>query len=81
MAVERFRDVRDMPPVPRPAAGELVSAIAAAWERAHVRCGPDIPRGVSRFRSLEAAQQARLAADRARVNRLRGPGPIVATGK
>ena len=72
MAVERYRDARDIPPVPRPSKDDLVRTIAAVWERAHLRGLPDIPRGVARFRSLEQADEARRAWDRARVRRFRG---------
>jgi len=72
MAVERYRDVSEMPRPPRPAPEQLLAAIAAVWERAHLRLRPDVPRGVSRFRTLEEAQAARQAWERERARRLRG---------
>lgn len=73
MGIERYRDARDMPRPPRPGGAKLVEAIAAAWERAHLRGPPDIPVGVARFRSLEEAQEARRDLARRRLRRLRRP--------
>ena len=75
MPVERYRDVRDMPPLPRPVGAELLRSIAAVWERAHLRAPPDIPAGVERFRSLEEAQAARQALASRRARRLRQTKP------
>ena len=71
MPVERYRDVRDMPRPPRVSGANLVKAIAAAWERAHIRVKPDIPRGVAKYRSLQEAQQARHQRAMKRVRSLR----------
>lgn len=71
MAIERYRDVAELPAPPRPAAARLLRAMAAVWERAHLRVSPDVPRGVARFRTLEEAQADRLTRVRARARSLR----------
>jgi len=71
MPVERYRDVREMPSPPRPVGSALLRRIAAAWERAHVRVGPDIPVGLARYHDLEQAQAARQARTAERARRLR----------
>jgi hypothetical protein len=71
LPVQRYRDVRDMPPLPRPTGAELLRAIAAVWERAHLRAPADIPVGVERFRSLDDAQAARRDRAARRARRLR----------
>jgi hypothetical protein len=71
MPVERYRDLREMPSPPRAAGSVLLRRIAAVWERAHLRAGPDIPVGLARYRDLEQAQAARRARTAARARRLR----------
>ena len=68
--VERYRHVADMPRPPRLSGANLLRAMAAAWERAHIRAQPDIPRGVTKFRSLHEAQQARHQREVARIRGL-----------
>jgi len=60
-----------MPPPPRPAPEDLLRAIAAAWEHAHIRLRPEVPRGLSRYRSLEAAQRDRRDREIERIRQLR----------
>ena len=71
MPIERYRDVADMPRPPRLAGKRLVEAMAAVWERAHVRVAPNVPRGVTKFRSIEDAQRARQQRVLATLRRLR----------
>lgn len=72
MAVERFRDARDMPPLGRVVGPGLLDTIAGVWEWAHVRQPPAIERGVRRFRTIEEASAARRAAEVARMRALSG---------
>jgi hypothetical protein len=60
-----------MPRPPRLEGKRLIEAIAAVWERAHVRGAPDIPRGVMKFRTIEDAQRARRQRTNATLRRLR----------
>jgi len=71
MPIERYRDASEMPRVPRSPPEELVERIAAAWELAHLRAGPDIPRGVTKFRSISEAQRARAERIQKRLRALR----------
>ena len=71
MPVSRYRDVSEMPPPPRPSPEELLQAIAAAWEQAHIRLPPDVPRGLFKYHSLEAAQRDRNAWEIERIRQLR----------
>ena len=63
MPVWRFRSVGEMP---RPAASgnaTLAARIRALWKRARALAPPLIvPRGVTRFRSIEEANEARTNA-------------------
>ncbi len=71
MPVTRYRDVRDMPPPPRPRGEELAERIHEVMARAARLAGAGYPPGVSRFRTLEEAQAARDAVVRARAQRTR----------
>jgi hypothetical protein len=78
MSVSRYRDASEMPPPPRPSGKELLRAMAAAWEQAHISLPPDIPRGLYRYPSLQAAQRDRQRREIERIrqlrrNRLSGP--------
>jgi|ETNmetMinimDraft_26_1059896.scaffolds.fasta_scaffold06687_3 hypothetical protein len=81
MPVVRYRDVSEMP-APPPIEGEdLAARIRAVWRRA-VELAQLSPRpGVTRFRSLEEAQEAREQETAQRMRRIRreraraaGPG-------
>jgi hypothetical protein len=62
MTVSKYRSVADMPPLV-PASGEaLVIRIRALWNRSFVLSPPDFARGVTRFRNLDEANAARVAA-------------------
>jgi hypothetical protein len=65
MSIERFRSVADMTPPKRP--DDLLRAMAAVWERAHLHGRVQHPAGVRKFRSIEAAQLARDEETRQRV--------------
>ncbi|MCK5799008.1 MAG: hypothetical protein KAI47_17570 [Deltaproteobacteria bacterium] len=72
VGVDRYRDIGEMPRMPRLSGEALLEAMREMWARAHLRGGPEIPRGVTRFRSLDEAQEARRVALRRHVRRLRG---------
>lgn len=80
MPVSRYRDVSEMPPLPRLQGDALVEALDALWERFESVGAPACPRGVQRFRSIEEAQEARLAFTRAHVRELRERRRRRATG-
>ncbi len=67
MGIERFRDIGEMPPPPRAVGGTVEARLRALWSRAarFARLSP--PRAVFRFQSLEAANEARLAHTRSRI--------------
>jgi hypothetical protein len=67
--VTKYRDARDMPPVPRSGASDLAARIRALWTRAFLLCPPSPPRGVQRFRCIEDANAARAEALRQRMRR------------
>lgn len=71
MPVERYRDVVQMPPPPRPKQEDLLAVIAAVWQRAHLRLKPVVPRGVSKFPTIEAAQAQRRERNTLRIRALR----------
>mgnify|MGYP006273120685 CR=1 FL=1 len=75
MPVERFRSVAEMPAPPKADAETRMQRIGAAWSRAHLHGPPRVPRGVSKFKSIEDAQRARDAHTRARIQRLRRGEP------
>lgn len=79
MAIERYRDVAEMPPPPRPSRENLTRVIVAVWERAHLALPPDFPRGVMKFRTLEAAQAQRQQVTYSRIRQLRA-GRLGETG-
>ena len=68
MAVHKYRSVADMPSPPRAGDGDLAARIRAVWNRAFRVCPPDPPRGVAKFSSIEAANEARA---RATIERMR----------
>ncbi len=72
MTVNRYRDVDEMPPVPRATGEELADRIRAVWARAwRLAGGVFHSPGVQKFTDIESAQRARQAAIRARIRRLR----------
>jgi hypothetical protein len=70
--VRKFRSVAEMPRVERAEPHELVARIRAAWRRAQLVCPAAPPRGVQRFASIEAANEARMALTLARMRRTSG---------
>ncbi len=68
MPVYRYRSVADMPRVPPAPPERLEERIRAVWNRAYLLCPFRPPRGVMRFRSIEAANQAR---EQATIERMR----------
>jgi len=68
MPVYRYRSVAAMPPVPPAPPESLAKRIRAVWKRARLLCPLHPPRGVMRFRSIEAANQAR---EQATLERMR----------
>jgi hypothetical protein len=69
MPVEKYRDVADMPRVPRAHDSQLPQRITALWRRATQMAPPNVVAGVQRFRSIEEANVAR---ERATSERMRG---------
>lgn len=69
MPVQKFRDARHMPPVPRATDEALATRIRRAWDRSFALAPPSFPRGVHKFPTLEAAGEARRRAMRLRVRR------------
>ena len=67
MSVSRYRSVAEMPPPPRVTGEGLADRIRAVWARARRLTPPAYTPGVHRYRSVEAAQQARDQEVRARV--------------
>jgi hypothetical protein len=71
MSVTRYRDVSEMPAPPRATGDELPVRIRAVWSRA-ILLAQLAPRpGVTRYRSLEEAQEARARETRERMRRIR----------
>lgn len=60
MTVSKYRAVDDMPRPGIVSAHALVDRIRALWNRSFLLSPPDFPRGVTRFRSIEQAQAARV---------------------
>ncbi len=67
LPIQRYKDVSEMPPPPRPRGDELATRIRDVMTRAARLAGSGYPPGVYRFRSIEEAQEARQAVVRARV--------------
>jgi len=59
MPVTKYRSVADMPRAPLLDSGELAPRIRAVWNRAFRFCPPAMPYGVSRFSTIEDANEAR----------------------
>ncbi len=59
MPVQKFRSVEDMPRPERSEGPALVEHIRALWNRAFLLSPPRFPRGVTRFASMELANEAR----------------------
>jgi len=71
MPVTRYKDVSQMPTPPRIEGEDLAARIRAVWTRA-VRLAQLSPRpGVTKFRSLEEAQEARAEETIRRMRRIR----------
>ena len=63
MPVQKYRSVEDMPRPELVPAADLAARIRALWKRARMLApAPVVPRGVTRFRSIEEANTAREAA-------------------
>lgn len=74
MALEKFRDIRQMPQAgfERDCDAErLLARIAHVLSLAR-RLAPGLPRGVRRFRSIEEAHEDRVRWTRERALRMRG---------
>lgn len=74
MSVQKFRSVSDMPRPERARGADVIRRIRVLWRRARVLAPPVVvPRGVTRFRSIEDANAARDAATilRMRASRAR----------
>lgn len=69
MPVTKFKDVSEMPPLPRVEGPELLERIRVLWNRAFALSPPDFPRGVTRFRTITDANRARFDLVVARLRR------------
>jgi DNA-binding response OmpR family regulator len=69
MPVQKYRSVADMPRVEPAEPHQLVARIRAVWRRAQLVCPASPPRGVRRFASIEAANDARMTETLARMRR------------
>lgn len=72
MPVYKYRTIAEMPPLPLATSKDLPSRIRAVWNRAFQICPPTFPRGVSRFGTIEEANEARtkIVIERMRDRRL-----------
>jgi hypothetical protein len=70
MPVEKFRSVEEMPRPARVNDERLIEHIRKLWNRAFALAPPSFSRGVTRFRSIEMANQAREDAVHERMRRL-----------
>ena len=73
MPVLKYRRVEDMPPMAAETA-DLEARIRALWNRALLLSPPDFARGVTRFRTIEEANERR-ATDTAQRMRRRATRP------
>ena len=69
MSVQRFRDVADMPPLPRgdPNDPSTYARIRELWRFSARHLTPLFPPGVCRFRSIEEMSEARETAEMIRM--------------
>lgn len=85
MPVEKFKSASDMPRPGVVTDEHLIERIRALWNRAFTLCPPSFSRGVSRFRSVELANEAREQQVRERMSRtasaLPSPDRPEATGR
>lgn len=69
MSVHKYRSVEDMPRPPRADGVDLAAHIRAVWNRAFRICPLNPPRGVARFATIEAANEARAQATLERMRK------------
>lgn len=62
MPVHKYRSIEDMPRPPRSADAQLVGHIRALWNRAFLLAPPTVVHGVTRFRTIEDANELRRVA-------------------
>ena len=74
MSLTKYRSVAEMPPPGRADDASLAARIRASWRRAFLLAPPGFPRGVRRFRTIEAANEARERATVERMRALRASG-------
>ena len=67
MSVSKYRSVADMPRVAPVSGPRLVGQIRALWRRSFLLSPPAFARGVTRFRSIEEANEARRLATLERI--------------
>ena len=76
MPIERFRTISDVPAPKRvDELDERGQRIQELWKYASLRESPVIPRGVQRFRSIDAAAGERDERTRERLRRLHNSSP------
>jgi hypothetical protein len=61
MPVHKYRRIEDMEPPAAVGARALETRIRALWNRAFLLSPPSFPRGVTRFRSIEEANERRAS--------------------
>jgi hypothetical protein len=59
LTVTKYRSVEEMPRVVAPRDATLAARIRELWQRSFRLAAPTVPRGVSRFRDIAEADQAR----------------------
>jgi hypothetical protein len=69
MPIHKFRSVNDMPRPTEHAGIALSERIRTLWNRAFLLSPPSFGRGVTRFTSIEAANDARTAETTERMRR------------
>jgi hypothetical protein len=69
MPVSKYRSIDEVPAVDVCPPSELATRIRVQWRRALLLCPRAHERGVRRFRSLEAANEARMSATLERMRR------------
>ncbi len=72
MPVHKFASIADMPQTPPARAETLATRIRVLWRRSFVLSKPSPPRGVARFSSIEAANDARFRRTLERMKRTSG---------
>ena len=68
MPVHKYRRIEDMPPLAADTR-DLADRIRALWNRAFALSAPDFARGVTRFKTIEEANERRASDTAQRMQR------------